>query len=401
MGRRASFGAFHVARPPLAWLLGWLGLAIVVLALRGRRRILPAAVIVLLGLATLPLSEPADGTLRLTSLDVGMGDALVLGLPAGGAVLLDAGTAFDGWSAGEAIVTPFLAEMGFRRLRAAVPTHGDLDHVGGFPAVFRNFGVDELWEGGGTAEDVALRSSRYTASGCGGGFRCGGFEPGSVSSWAAPGSRCLLPATIGPGRESDPTSARSCWPWTTPESGFFSPATPGRRPSGFCWTAMARPCVRMCSRSVITVAALPRRGVPRRGSPQVALVSVRADPRRRLPDDGVLEAPQQQRRSDLPDRSIRGGDRRHRRGRPRFGEHVPSRRSAKSARIAGLQTGIAALASSLWTKSRGVRRRCIPPEPLRSSLRFGRNTLGIPPSRALSAGRLTGLGTHVTSSTGY
>ena len=36
----------------------------------------------------------------------------------------------------------------------------------------------------------------------------------------------------------------------------------------------------------------------------------------------------------------------------------------------------------------------------RSSLRFGRNTPGIPPSRALSAGRLTGLGTHVTLSTG-
>ena len=36
----------------------------------------------------------------------------------------------------------------------------------------------------------------------------------------------------------------------------------------------------------------------------------------------------------------------------------------------------------------------------RSSLRFGRNTLGIPPSRALSAGRLAGLGAHVTLSTG-
>ena len=31
----------------------------------------------------------------------------------------------------------------------------------------------------------------------------------------------------------------------------------------------------------------------------------------------------------------------------------------------------------------------------RSSLRFGRNTPGIPPSRALSAGRLTSLGAHV------
>ena len=35
-----------------------------------------------------------------------------------------------------------------------------------------------------------------------------------------------------------------------------------------------------------------------------------------------------------------------------------------------------------------------------SSLRFGRNTLGIPPSRALSAGRLARLDTHATLSTG-
>ncbi len=36
----------------------------------------------------------------------------------------------------------------------------------------------------------------------------------------------------------------------------------------------------------------------------------------------------------------------------------------------------------------------------RSSLRFGRHTPGIPPSRALSAGRLLGLGAHVGSTTG-
>ena len=35
------------------------------------------------------------------------------------------------------------------------------------------------------------------------------------------------------------------------------------------------------------------------------------------------------------------------------------------------------------------------------ALRFGRNTLGIPPSRALSAGRLAGLGAHVGFTTGY
>ena len=40
----------------------------------------------------------------------------------------------------------------------------------------------------------------------------------------------------------------------------------------------------------------------------------------------------------------------------------------------------------------GLGRRSIPAEPRRSSLRFGRNTRGIPPSRALSAGRLAPTG---------
>ena len=36
----------------------------------------------------------------------------------------------------------------------------------------------------------------------------------------------------------------------------------------------------------------------------------------------------------------------------------------------------------------------------RAALRFGRNTLGIPPSRALSGGRLAALGAHPGSTTG-
>ena len=52
--------------------------------------------------------------------------------------------------------------------------------------------------------------------------------------------------------------------------------------------------------------------------------------------------------------------------------------------------------NSPWESRAAFERRCIPAEPLRSSLRFGRKTPGIPPSRALSAGRLTTLGAHAT-----
>lgn len=289
-GAGLSFGAFPVARPPAVWLLLWLVLAGIVLVVRGARRTLPAALLVVLALSTLPLSEPGDGTLRLTALDVGMGDALVVGLPGGGALLVDAGTAFPSWSAGEAIVAPFLAERRYRRLRAAIPTHGDLDHVGGFPAVFRDFGVDEVWEGAGTADDgrhavrwmhrerrrrgIPVRRLRA-------GER---FERGGVRF------SVLLAGESGPGREERPNE----------RSLVLAVDYAGRRLllTGDAGEATERALIARYGAALRSdVLKVGHHGSRSSTSPdflaavapRVAIVSVRADPRRRLPDELVLE----------------------------------------------------------------------------------------------------------------
>lgn len=95
-------------------------------------------------LAAWPLLRPPDGRLRLTVLDVGQGDALVLETPNGRAVLVDAGPGGPmRVDTGERVVSPFLWNRGFLTLAAVVTTHADQDHAGGMAAVRRGFAIGE------------------------------------------------------------------------------------------------------------------------------------------------------------------------------------------------------------------------------------------------------------------
>jgi competence protein ComEC len=90
--------------------------------------------------------------LELTAIDVGQGEALLVGLPDGEAGLVDAGgfpnfrseepSAFD---VGEQIVAPYLGSRGIRRLAFLAITHADADHLAGAEAVLRRFAPRELW----------------------------------------------------------------------------------------------------------------------------------------------------------------------------------------------------------------------------------------------------------------
>lgn len=106
-----------------------------------------ACLAVAVALAAWPLVRPSDGRLRVTVLDVGQGDAIVVETPGGGAVLVDAGPGGPHrLDTGERVVAPFLWNRGVRRLALAVTTHFDLDHAGGMAWVARNFAVAERWD---------------------------------------------------------------------------------------------------------------------------------------------------------------------------------------------------------------------------------------------------------------
>lgn len=101
-------------------------------------------------------SETA-GALEVTAIDVGQGDSLLVVGPEGRAMLVDAGGPVGGvdeaaeatsrFDVGEEVVSAYLWSRRIRRLDVVALSHAHSDHMGGMPAVLRNFRPRELWVG--------------------------------------------------------------------------------------------------------------------------------------------------------------------------------------------------------------------------------------------------------------
>jgi competence protein ComEC len=90
---------------------------------------------------------PPTGEARLTMLDVGQGDGLVLQAPNGQTLLVDSGGLGAAFDIGGRIVTPALWALGVRRLDWLLFTHPDADHIGGALSVATDLRPREIWEG--------------------------------------------------------------------------------------------------------------------------------------------------------------------------------------------------------------------------------------------------------------
>jgi competence protein ComEC len=154
-----ALGDFRIPNPLLWQSAAFCGLlaTAIVLARGGRwlRRGAWAALMLAALTAVMPRAiERPHGALLVEAIDVGQGDSLLVITPDGKTLLVDGGGFGGGprqvaqdFDIGEEVVSPALWSRGIRHLDAVALSHAHSDHMGGLPAVLRNFHPDELWVG--------------------------------------------------------------------------------------------------------------------------------------------------------------------------------------------------------------------------------------------------------------
>jgi competence protein ComEC len=154
-----ALGDFRIPAPLLIQSAAFCALlaAAIVLArgARWQRRAAWAALLLaaLVAVAPRPIQHARDALL-MEAIDVGQGDSLLLITPDGKTLLIDGGGFGGGphqapqdFDIGEEVVSEALWARGIRHLDAVALTHAHSDHMGGLPAVLRNFRPTELWVG--------------------------------------------------------------------------------------------------------------------------------------------------------------------------------------------------------------------------------------------------------------
>ncbi len=99
--------------------------------------------------------------LRVTLLDVGQGESILVQAPSGRTVLIDGGTSQDEnrGEVGRAVIVPYLQAQGISKLDAMVLTHADADHCNALPHVVREIPVAFALDGAAPFNQSSTRKS--------------------------------------------------------------------------------------------------------------------------------------------------------------------------------------------------------------------------------------------------
>jgi competence protein ComEC len=159
-----SFISYRIPTPHLITIIGYfLFLLLLLLPSKIRRQKL-ALIVLFLVFFTVLISYPFPSlskNLKLTFIDVGQGESILVEFPGRKKMLIDGGGHPEGtkkmlidggghpegtFDTGERVVSPFLWEKGIKKIDYLVLTHAHPDHLNGLKAIARNFKIGEYWE---------------------------------------------------------------------------------------------------------------------------------------------------------------------------------------------------------------------------------------------------------------
>lgn len=152
------FLSYRIPTPP-GWVTAGYFVALLLLLLPSKlskiRRAAAAGFLAFFLLLILYPFPSASKDLKLTFIDVGQGDSILVEFPGRAKMLIDGGGFPTGtFDVGESVVSAFLWNKGIKKLDTLVLTHPHPDHANGLPAVARNFRIGEFWETTSPPHDI-------------------------------------------------------------------------------------------------------------------------------------------------------------------------------------------------------------------------------------------------------
>jgi len=105
------------------------------------------------------LKDSFQKDLKLTFIDVGHGDSILVEFPKGKKMLIDGGGLYEnGFDMGKNVIAPFLWKKKIRRIDMLVLTHPDPDHLKGLNFIASQFSIGQFWDNGfETESDPSLQ----------------------------------------------------------------------------------------------------------------------------------------------------------------------------------------------------------------------------------------------------
>lgn len=111
------------------------------------------------------LKDTFQKNLKITFLDVGHGDSILVEFPRGEKMLVDGGGLHgDRFDIGKNVIAPFLWNKKIRRIDTLVLTHPDPDHLKGLNFIASQFSIGQFWDSGFRSDSESFLRLEETLS---------------------------------------------------------------------------------------------------------------------------------------------------------------------------------------------------------------------------------------------